>query len=207
MSLVSWFVTISRNLQLQHAEGKIPQKSYTALQFMRSLTLHISTMVRQSHRQPTELRVSNVGQQSNLGPIRPLLTLLRNSILLVTFHHIVFVYYHYSSYSHRSGLETANFISPPTFLFNATPSATAVTKILLHYGRWFPAYFISSVYAENQTWVNKFLGFYIRRNIFLGKTDIGISGGKNKNITVEIVFYFFSTFPKITVGGFVNQFK
>ena len=37
--------------------------------------------------------------------------------------------------------------------------------------------------------------------------DIGISGGKNKNITVEMVFYFFSTFPKITVGGFVNQFN
>ena len=33
--------------------------------------------------------------------------------------------------------------------------------------------------------------------------DIGISGGKNKNITVGMVFYFFSTFPKITVGGFV----
>ena len=135
--------------------------------------------------------------------------LLRNSILLVTFHHILFVYYHYSSYSHRSGLEMANlyFISPPTFLFNATPSAIAVTRILLHYGRWFPAYFISSIYAENQTWVNKFLGFCIRRNIFLGKMDIGISGRKNKNITVGMVFYFFSTFPKITVGGFVNQFK
>ena len=99
------------------------------------------------------------------------------------------------------------FISPPFFLFNATPSAIAITKILLHYGRWFPAYFISSIYAENQTWVNKFLGFYIRPNIFLGKMDIGISGGKNKNITIGMVFYFFSTFPKITVGGFVNQFK
>ena len=98
----------------------------------------------------------------------------------------MFVYYHYSSYSHRNGLETANlyFISPPTFLFNATPSAIAVIKILLHYGRWFPAYFISSICAENQTWVNKFLGFCIRRNIFLDKMDIGISGGKNKNITV-----------------------
>ena len=98
-------------------------------------------------------------------------------------------------------------ISPLTFLFNATPSAIAVTKILLHYGRWFPAYCISSIYAENQTWVNKFLGFCIRQNIFLGKMDIGISGGKNKNITVRMLFYFFSTFPKITVGGFVNQFK
>ena len=125
---------------------------------------------------------------------------------IVTFHHIVFVYYHYSN---RSGLETVNlyFISPPTFLFNATPSAIAVTKILLHYWRWFPAYCISSIYAENQTWVNKFIGFCIRQNIFLGKMDIGISGGKNKNITVGMVFYFFSTFPKITVGGFVNQFK
>ena len=37
--------------------------------------------------------------------------------------------------------------------------------------------------------------------------DIGISGGKHKNITVGIVFYFFPTFPEITVGGFVNQFK
>ena len=172
-------------------------------------------MVRQSHRQPTELQISNVGQQSNLGPdsttahVVNRVKLLRNAILLVTFHHIVFVYYHYFSYSHRSGLEMANlyFISPPTFLFNATPSAIAVKRILLHYGRWFPAYFISSIYAENQTWVNKFLGFCIRRNIFLGKMDIGISGGKNKNITVGMVFYFFSTFPKITVGGFVNQFK
>ena len=66
-------------------------------------------------------------------------------------------------------------------------------NILLHYGRWFPAYFISSIYAENQTWVNKFLRFCIRRNIFfLGKMDIGIRGGKNKNITVGMVFYFFS---------------
>ena len=110
----------------------------------------------------------------------------------------MFVYYHYSSYSHRSGLETANlyFISPPTFLFNATPSAIAVTRILLHYGRWFPAYFIRSIYAENQTWVNKFLGFCIRRNIFLGKMDIGISGGKNKNITAGMVFFFFPHFSE-----------
>ena len=63
------------------------------------------------------------------------------------FHHIVLVYYNYSSCSHQSGLETANlyFISPPTFLFNATTSAIAVTKIMLHYGRWFPAYYISSI--------------------------------------------------------------
>ena len=167
------------------------------------------TMVRQSQRQPTGLRISNVGQQSNLGPDSTTthrVNLLRNSVLLVTFHHIVFVYYHYSSYSHRSGLERANlyFISPPTFLFSATPSAIAVTRILLHYGRWFPAYFVSSIYDENQTWVNKFLGFCIRRNIFLGKMDIGISGRKNTNITVGMVFYFFfffSTFPKFIVGG------
>ena len=160
-------------MQLQHAEGKIPQKSYTALQFKRSLTLHISTMVRQSQ---TAYRAANIGCWSAVesGPdsttthVVNRVKLLRNSILLVTFHHIVFVYYHYSSYSHRSGLETANlyFISPPTFLFNATPSAIAVTKNLLHYRRWFPAYFIGSICAENQTWVNKFLGFCIRRNIF-----------------------------------------
>ena len=69
------------------------------------------------------------------------------------------------------------------------------------------AYLLSSIYAENQTWVNKFLGFCIRRNIFLGKMDIEMSGGKNKNITIGMVFYFFPTFPKIIVGGFVNQFK
>ena len=156
-------------------------------------------MVRQSQRQPTGLRISNVGQQSNLGPdsttahIVNRVKLLRNSVLLVTFHHIVFVYYHYSSYSHRSGLERANlyFISPPTFLFSATQSAIAVTRILLHYGRWFPAYFVSSIYAENQTWVNEFLGFCIRRNIFLGKMDIGISGRKSTNITVGMFFFFF----------------
>ena len=153
------------------------------------------------------------GPDSTTADIVNRVKLFRNSILLVTFHHIVFVYYHYSSYSHRSGLETANFILHfSTHFFVQCNSVTiAVTKILLHYGRWFPAYFISSIYAENQTWVNKFLGFYSRRNIFLGKMDIGISGGKNKNITVGIVFFFFffffSTFPKITVGGFVNQFK
>ena len=146
------------------------------------------------------------GPDSTTAHVVNRVKLLRTSILLITFHHIMFVYYHYSSYSHRSGLETANlyFISPPTFLFNATPSAIAVTKILLHYGRWFPAYFISSICAENQTWVNKFLGFCIRRNIFLDKMDIGISGRKNKNIIVGMVFYFFSTFPKLTVGGFVS---
>ena len=109
-----------------------------------------------------------VSRDSTTAHVVNRVKLLQTSILLVTFHHIVFVYYHYSSYSHRSGLETANlyFISPPTFLFIATPSAIAVTKILLHYGRWFPAYFISSICAENQTWVNKFLGFCIRQNIF-----------------------------------------
>ena len=125
--------------------------------------------------------------------------LLRNSILLVTFHHIVFVYGHYSSYSHRSGLETANlyFISPPTFLFNATPSAIAVTKILLHYGRWFPAYFISSIYTENQTWVNKFLGFYlsIYLSIFL---YVLIPEGDIRRVPVNQVlgvsFFFFFFF-------------
>ena len=55
--------------------------------------------------------------------------ILRNSILLVTFHHIVFVYDHYSSCSHQSGLGTAKlfFISTPTFLFNASQSAITVT--------------------------------------------------------------------------------
>ena len=166
-------------------------------------------MVRQSHRQPTVANIEcwsavESGPDSTTAHVVNRVKLLRNSILLVTFHHIVFVYYHYSSYSHRSGLETANlyFISPPTFLFNATPSAIAVTKILLHYGRWFPAYFISSIYAVNQTRIS-----VSDETFFLGKMDIGISGGKNKNITVGMVFYFFSTFPKITVGGFVNQLK
>ena len=56
--------------------------------------------------------------------------ILRNSILLVTFHHIVFVYYHYSRYSHQSGLETVNlyFIPPPTFLFNATIVAAILER-------------------------------------------------------------------------------
>ena len=157
-------------------------------------------MVRQSHSlQSCEYRML-VSRDSTTVHVVNRVKLLRTSILLVTFPHIVFVYYHYSSYSHRSGLETANlyFISPPTFLFNATPSAIAITKILLHYGRWFPAYFISSICNENQTWENKFLGFCIRRNIFLHKMDIRISGGKNKNITVGMVFYFFYAFPKIS---------
>ena len=50
------------------------------------------------------------GPDSTTAHVVNRVKLLRNSILLVTFHHIVFVYYHYSSYSHRSGLETANFI-------------------------------------------------------------------------------------------------
>ena len=99
-------------------------------------------------------------------------------------------------------METANlyFISPPTFLFNATPSAIAVTKILLLYGRWYPTYFISFICAEeNQTWVSQFLGFCIRQNISLDKMDIGMSGGKNKDITVGMLF-FFSLFRKLQLA-------
>ena len=75
-------------------------------------------------------------------------------------------------------------------------------KLCCIIGDGFPLTILVPFQAENQTWVNQFLGFCIRQNIFLDKMDIGISGGKNKNIFVE----FFSTFLKITVGGFVNQF-
>ena len=73
-------------------------------------------------------------------------------------------------------------------------------------GDGFPLTILVPFQAKNWTWVNQFLGFCIRQNIFLDKMDIGISGGKNKNISVGMLFYFFSTFPKITVGEFVNQF-
>ena len=65
-------------------------------------------------------------------------------------------------------------------------------------GDGFPLTILDPFQAENQTWVNQFLGFCIRRNIFLDKMDIGISGRKNKNMSVGMLFYFiFSTFPKI----------
>ena len=160
---------MQRNLQLQHAEGKIPRKSYTALQFKRSL-YHGATITQTAYRAVNIECWSAIesGPDLTTAYIVNSVKILQNTILLVTFHHIVFIYYHYSSFSHQSGLETANlyFISPPTFLFSATPSAIAVTKILLHYGRWFPSYFISFICAENQTWVNQFLGFCIRQNIF-----------------------------------------
>ena len=61
---------------------------------------------------------------------------------------------------------------------------------------------ISSIYAENQTWVNKFLGFCIRRNIFLGKMDIGISGGKNKKYNRRNgILFFFPLFRKLQSAG------
>ena len=120
----------------------------------------------------------------------------------------MFIYYHYSSCSHQSGLEMVNlyFISPPTFLFNATTSATAVTKIMLHYGRWFPTYYISYILGRKPDLGESISTILYWRNIFLDKMDIGISGGKNKNITVGMLLFFFSSFSKITVGGFVNHF-
>ena len=54
--------------------------------------------------------------------------ILPDSILFVNFHHFVFVHNDYSSCFHHSGLETASvqFVSPPTFPVNATPSAIVV---------------------------------------------------------------------------------
>ena len=101
-------------------------KSYTALQFKRSLIPHISTMLRQSYRQPVNIECSynhtdravNIecwsavesGSDSTTAHVVNIVKILRNSILLVTFHHIVLVYYHYSSCAHQSGLENGEFI-------------------------------------------------------------------------------------------------
>ena len=69
-------------------------------------------------------------------------------------------------------------------------------------GEGFPLNILVPFQAENQAWVNQFLGFCIRRNIFLDKLDIGISGGKNKNISVGMLFYFFSPlFRKLQSAG------
>ena len=91
--------------------------------------------------------------------------ILRNSILLVTFHYMVFVYNHYSSCSHQSGLGTANlyFISPPTFLFNATPSAIFVTIACCIMGDGFPLTLLVQLVPKTRLGHTHFVGFVMSR--------------------------------------------